>query len=325
MKSSYNPKTNIMRRVLSRMQIIKQSLTYLHLPSKDKLKDTVFFIIDPRYQQAGLADRLKAIVNTYYIAKNNNLAFKLYFKHPFDIERYLQPNNVNWRCSLDDLDCSIWASKLLEYRAQYPLPVLHKGCQYHYYWYQGNDAIRLYYAKTNFETPDECWHDEFRNCFNELFNQTLLLESIVASTGLVERSYISVHFRFVNLLGNFEGNTRKFPTLDKEAQERLIEKCLDCLKTISEDNQGLPIYVFSDSSKFLQKCTQRGYNKISGDSISNIASSSSVEAEDKTMLDFFTIGRSKKVYSVVLSGMYGGVFSQYAAMIGGAVFERIEG
>lgn len=325
MKSSYNPKTNILRLVLCRMQIIKQSLTYLRLPSKGKQKDAVFFIIAPRYQQAGLADRLKAIVNAYYIAKNNNLAFKLYFKHPFDIERYLQPNGVDWRCSLDELDYSIWSSTLLEYRAQYPLPVLNKGKQYHYYWYQGNDAIRLYYAKTDFETPDECWHDEFRKCFKELFKQTPVLESIVASTGLIERSYISVHFRFVNLLGNFEGNIRKFPTLDEEAQEELIEKCLECLKSISEENKGLPIFVFSDSSKFLHICTKKGFNKIDGDSISNIAHNSSIESEDKTMLDFFTIGRSKKVYSVVLPGMYGGVFSQYAAMIGGAEFERIEG
>ena len=47
--------------------------------------------------------------------------------------------------------------------------------------------------------------------------------------------------------------------------------------------------------------------------------------KNKAMLDFFTMSRSEKVYAVLLPHMYGSVFFEYAAAVGGADFERIRG
>ena len=313
------------RRIVRGVDVFKRSLTYFRMPHNNRLKDVVFFIIDPSVKQAGFADRIKSIVNTYFIAYNNGLQYKLYFQYPFDIKKYLEPNKVEWECDLKDIDKSLLASRLKVYLAEYPVPKLSKGLQYHYYWYMGSDLIRYYYTKENPEQCDEMWHGEFRKRFFELFRFSPHLEKLINSTGLKEKKYVSVHFRFVNLLGNFEGNQRRFPVLPEKGQSELISQCLGQLELIKKENDGIPIYVFSDSVKFLKKCVEKGYKKIDGERIGNVSTSNGTSAEDKTMLDFFTIGRSRKVYSVVFPKMYSGVFSQYAALIGGAEFIRING
>lgn len=324
MNNSYNPgKGNVLRRFLQKIQVLKRACTYLRLPDNAKVADTVFFIIEPKYQQAGLADRLKAIVNTYYLSKINGLNFKLYFRDPFELRKYLLPNIVNWECELSDLDKSLLSSKLSVYRAEYPLPILKHGYQYHYLWYWGTDMIRLQSCRENEGNSELTWHSTFKSCFDELFKPSAFLTALLDTVPLNAKQYVSVHFRFVNLLGNFEGNTKRFPVLNEEHQQEIIQKCITQLNRISKDNRGLPVYVFSDSIKFLKICDNLGYYRIAGDNLGNVAHANGSDAEDKTMLDFFTIARSKKVYSVVMRGMYSGVFSQYAALIGGAEFERI--
>ena len=55
-------------------------------------RNTFFFIIAPNIKHPGLADRMKAIINCYNIAKLNGCDFRIVFKIPFSLEDYLQPN-----------------------------------------------------------------------------------------------------------------------------------------------------------------------------------------------------------------------------------------
>ena len=315
-------KEPVLKRIIIKSRILLRYLSYLHIPKKSLQSETVFFIVDPCVKQAGLADRLKAIVCTYYIAKYNDFSFKLYFRFPFDLEKYLLPNKVDWHCELKELDKSIFSSRLGRYLGELPIPILKKGRQYHYYWYRGKDLLRYLYSDE--KDGEEKWKNSFNCCFNELFQLSPYLSNLVDKVGLTPRTYISVHFRFVNSLGVFEGNLKKFPVLSSEKQSVLINKCLNYLDEIAKENIGMPIVVFSDSMKFLNICKSNGYDNIGGGSIGNVAFSNGVESEDKTMVDFFIIGRSYKVYSVVLPGMYGGVFSEYAALIGNAQFQRLK-
>ena len=324
MQSIYKPsKGSLARRIIRAFQLLCKGVSYLRLPDRNKTNDVVFFVIDPHYQQGGFADRIKAIVSIYYISKINGFKYSLYFEHPFSLSRYLLPNKVNWKCSLDDLNHSICASKLSVFQASYPIPSLKSGYQYHYYWYSGSDIIRLESTLENKECAEEWWHRSFRECYNELFTPSGYLKSLIEGIHLQERTYISVHFRFVNLLGDTEGNLLRFPVLEGKDRKDLINRCLSQLSSIADHNTNTPLYVFSDSSPFLRLCENKGYRVIKGELIGNIAHSHSLEIADKTLLDFYVIGRSQKVYSVVLPGMYSGVFSQYAAIIGGAIFERI--
>lgn len=309
-------------------RLIKMSLRqfrYFRLPKKNAIKDTVFFVIDPSMKHPGFADRIKSIVNTYYIAKNSGLKFKLYFKDPFALSKYLVPNAVDWDMELPDLDYSLFSSRLAAYTAKQPIPIWNHGRAYHVFWYRGIDML-FHSCNIRIKDKDSArkeWVCVFKTCFDELFKHTEHLNNLIASTKLDGRSFISVHFRFVNALGHFEDAGKNFPVLPEEQQKKLISDCLDCLHKIQVRHNGKPIYIFSDSEKFVNICMTKGYNRIYGGQIGHVSFAKDGSSEDKAMLDFFTMGRSEKVYAVVLPHMYVGVFSEYAAIVGGAEFERI--
>lgn len=297
---------------------------YFHLPKRGSLKNVVCFIIDPAFRHPGLADRFKSIVNTYYITKKSNLDFKLYFNDPFPLIKYYEPNKVDWTLDLKDLDYSLFSAKLAAYTAKQPIPIWKKGWQYHLFWYRGIDSIfhayRMNYKDS--QVAYKKWVSTTKTCFDELFKPSQHMKDLFAATRLVSRSYISVHFRFVNALGFFE-KAAGHPVLPENEQKKLIESCLEWLKVLTERHNGKSIYVFSDSEHFLNICEMHGYNRIWGGKISHISSVHNEASDDKTMLDFYTIGCSEKVYAIVLPHMYFGLFSEYAAIAGGADFERI--
>lgn len=324
---SYNyPKEPFVAKVKRLVKMSLRALHYLRLPQKKAISNVVCFIIDPSMKHLGFADRLKAIVNTYYIAKKSGLGFKLYFNHPFALSKYLVPNKVDWEMQMSDLDCSLFSSHLAAYTAEFPMPILKRG-QYHVYWYRGIDMLlNIWRLKTDDkEIVQKEWSKTFKECYDELFKPSEYLDKLLASTNMEKRAYVSVHFRFVNALGYFEDAGTRYPVLSEEKQKQLIADCLDSLQRIREKHQGLPIYVFSDSEKFVGICVAKGYHRILGGKIGHVSFADSESSVDKAMLDFFTMSRSEKVYAVLLPHMYGSVFSQYAAAVGGADFERIRG
>ena len=74
-------------------------------------RNTFFFVIAPNIKHPGLADRMKAIINCYNIAKLNGYDFRIVFKIPFRLEDYLQPNKVDWVADYGDLNYSIRGTK----------------------------------------------------------------------------------------------------------------------------------------------------------------------------------------------------------------------
>lgn len=63
-------------------------------------------VFDPERGHPGLADRLKAVISTYNIAKKNHYRFKLYFETPFRQSDYLAPQ-FNWEAHPADLEFSL--------------------------------------------------------------------------------------------------------------------------------------------------------------------------------------------------------------------------
>lgn len=70
-------------------------------------KNTFCFVIDPNIKHPGLADRMKAMIDCYNIAKLNGYDFRIVFKTPFRLEDYLQPNAVDWVAEYTDLNYSL--------------------------------------------------------------------------------------------------------------------------------------------------------------------------------------------------------------------------
>lgn len=282
-------------------------------PSKDvKGGNTVYFVLDAKLKHPGLTDRLKVIACIYYVAKVNGFQFKLIFDEPFKLSDYLECNKIDWAASMDEISFSFSTSRMLAYNGMGKIPHLHKSVkQYIVYYYIGQNILEC--------NKIENWEAVWRSCYDDLFVPSSLLINAIERNGYISKNYISVHFRFVNALESFESGY--YNQLDKESQEQLIEKCLDCLRYIKEQSK-LPVLVFSDSNRFLSIAKGNGFSILEGD-IKHISYHADEDTILKTFSDFYMISRSKKVYRIMSKDLYGTTFSHYAAICGNCEFETI--
>jgi hypothetical protein len=270
-------------------------------------KNIFYFVFDPKFKHPGLADRLKAIIYCYYIAKNSGYTFKVVFSHPFRLADYLTENETDWEASWDELEYSVTDTRFFIYTArrtgtEYRLP---SGRQYHCYCYKGDDLF--------YQTGHE-YGMYFKELFTELFRPSQYLQKAIESIGLKPKSYISVHIRFVNALGTFERS--KYPTLTADRQEDLINRCHTALRDIANNTQ-LPVYVFSDSSRFLDTLTGLPVQCIDHTAVAHISHTTERETVIKTFVDWYLIANSNKVYRLLSEELYKTNFSLYASLIGG--------
>lgn len=70
--------------------------------------------------------------------------------------------------------------------------------------------------------------EEWSHLFNELFVPCDEIMERIYATGLGEKSYVAVHFRFVNALENFENNYDNALSTQEE-KDSLIKRCKDGL------------------------------------------------------------------------------------------------
>ena len=79
---------------------------------KAQKKNVLYFVFEPDMPHPGLADRLKAVISLYNVAKANGYGFKFYFETPFRLSDYLAPK-FDWQLSLDELEYSLIDTKLI--------------------------------------------------------------------------------------------------------------------------------------------------------------------------------------------------------------------
>lgn len=272
--------------------------------------NTVYFIIDPNIHHPGLADRFKAIIGSYYIAKINGFNFKIIFKNPFLLEHYLVPNiSTNWIADFSDLSYSFQNSRIIAYNGGGKVPKLNKHIkQYHIYSYIGYDILET----NKIPNYQEIWGTLFR----ELFKPSPILQEALSQITLTENEYISVHIRFVNALENFEEN--EFKVLSDEEKNNLISRCDSAIRNLISTSSGHRVVVFSDSQTYLNhvKETIPEAVVLSGN-IKHISFNNNADAALKTFVDFSLISKSKIVYRFLSDEIYATVFSYYAALSNG--------
>ena len=267
--------------------------------------NTVFFVFDKSRKHPGLADRLKAVVCVYYIAKINGYKFKLIFSHPFELHEFFEPNKVDWLPIEGEMSYSLVNTRLMSYMGYGCLPILNKRIkQYHVYNYIGKNILE----NNNVEDWKVLWGD----CFNELFKPTPLLKKLLDEQRQKENEYIAVHIRFVNSLKYFEDGCNS--TLDSDGKANLIDQCLHKLTEIKQINY-LPLLVFSDSGSFLKIAEMNGYSILDG-KICHISNTIESESIQKTFLDFLMMARAQIVYSIIGDNLYASAFPKYAALAG---------
>lgn len=288
-------------------------LKYFHVCKVKKL-NTFYFVIDPKFKHhPGLADRLKAILGCYYIAKSNGYQFKIVDMMD-NLPTYLIPSKVDWIADNTELQYSIQSTKLIAYSAsvcniEFKLK---KNKQYQCHAYRGDDLF--------FQNGEE-YQKPFFTLFNELFKPSDKIIKLIESVPLTKKKYVAIHVRFVNALGTFESS--RYPTLSKERANKLVNECIEAvrIKTLTEK---YPIVVFSDSKYFLEQVKQQTKAIVlSTTNIAHMSFDNSDDALSKMFEDFFLISRAAKVYRLQSPELRPTNFSVYAAIVGESSIEDI--
>lgn len=269
--------------------------------------NTVYFIFDPTQKHPGMTDRLKVIVCCYWVAKQNGFDFKVIYDTPHRLSDYYDEGVVHWKAERDELSFSLQNSRLLSYNGSAAVPKLDKRVkQYHIWHYIG---INVLYTN---HVPEASM--QWAKCFDELFRPAELLRQAYAETGLKAGCYAAVHFRFVNALGQFEEGY--YNALGAQEQQQLIDRCLAALLRIKAECGGMPLYVFSDSARFIDIAREQGYQNLEG-SIGHVSFSNDRETLLKAFLDSYAISQSAVSFRVLGGALYNSTFPFYAALMGG--------
>ena len=269
---------------------------------------TVYFIIDPNISHPGLIDRLKAIVGTYYIAKQNGFDFKIIFTHPFLLHDYLNNASQHWIASFEDLSYSLQNTRLLSYNGGGKVPKLNKNVkQYHVYCYIGYDIL----YENRIANGEQIWSE----LFEELFEPApVLKQALQVYQQLPSNGYIAIHLRFVNALEQFEEN--QFNFLNREQQEQLIQRCLNAIRVIMNRNTSNQIVVFSDSTVFLNRVRKELPVIVLDGEIAHVSFVATKEVILKTFADFYMMSKAECIIRILGAEMYVSAFSYYAAVLG---------
>jgi hypothetical protein len=303
---------------ISSKKIFKEHYTYL---SKKKVKTQgklIIYTADGRCYAGGLADRLRGMVSLYSLARDLNIDFKINMSAPFDLQNFLLPNKYNWLIDKSDISYHPDQSIIFEHwcgnssiddqkcvALNTVQSFLKKYDQVHY-------TSNIYFADS-----------QYGKLFEELFKPTdILHERINHNLEMIGCDFISVTFRFQQLLGDFiEGN---YHTLPEDKQIELIEKCKKHLLAIYHENSFKKILVTSDSSTFLSFIKDLDFVYVIPGKVAHIEYSNDENKETfmKSFLDYYLLTYSKKIYLVIEGQMYDSGFPLRAAIHNKIPFQK---
>lgn len=293
-----------------------------HLKNKSKanprilaMRPTIINIHDGILRTGGLTDRLKGMCTLYNFAKKNNFDFRVFFSHPFTLQKYLVPNSYNW----------IIDERLISYDLNTTA----------IYTWENEKFVQNFFELNKYKTQLhvscnswECTKD-YSKLFHELFKPSPYLYSKInehLDNLRGSRKYISISLRFQNLLGEFaEG---KSFSLSIENQKILIEQCLKKIDMIKNTHSDIDkVLITSDSNLFRDIASGKYgyiYSYIIPEEIGHMDYSQPGRGKELTaFIDMFLIANAKKAYQVRSSDMYNSDFPHMAARINNTPYEMV--
>ena len=296
---------------------------YKQQPHKIPSSKIIVYLANGYCNHAGLCDRLKGITTLYGWCKENDIDFRIHHIHPFKLTNYLIPNDYNWEIKEEDICYNKkWTSvnhlmlnNLVRKQIESgEIATLEKR------WFcrrikSGKKQMHFYtnmYPESN---------TQFGAYFRILFKPSpRLKEALDSHLTSIGEPYISVSFRFVQLLGDFkdcDGTILSF-----EDQETLIQRSIEVIEKINNINPSYPkILVTADSRKFLEKARNLPYVYVVEGKVGHINFENSEDVNMKTFLDFLLISKAEKVYLAKSKDMYNSDFARRASMIYNRPFE----
>jgi len=276
------------------------------------------FMVDGRFLHGGLCDRLWGITSSYVFCRQHNIDFRIHWVYPFKLTTFLEPAKHDWR--IDESEISYNPAEAS------PVFVNHNHNQRN----QWRLLERIGHSKarqTHIYSPAHYDSKNFGRNFNELFRPSpILAKAIDEQKKAIGCEYISITFRFQQLLGDFKEGS--YPTLPPDKREELLNKSIETIKRIhSQDPEFKRILVTSDSKTLLAHASKLPYVYVIPGVLLHMSYTDGSENEMnhiKAFLDFFMISHAKKVYFALCKGIYWSTFAYTAAKLNNVPFELIE-
>ncbi len=282
----------------------------------------IICMLDGRRPHGGLADRLRGIVSTYYIAKQLGYDFRVNFVHPFPLIDYLVPNKVDWRISQEELcynsedaEPMFCGSQATHVETWFQKTWIRKRCL------KAHKQLHVY---TNAHVLT---NKKYSLIFSELFKPSERLENALTyyRKQLESENYITISLRFIGLLGDFYEKDERYIT--PEEQEVLMQRCVEKIQQIHQKYAPTQkVLLTSDSTRFLHYASERlaFIYYIPGEVVHiDYQDATSDDTNMKLFVDMFMISRSERAFLLQTGKMYNSGFPRRAAQMGGVPFKHI--
>ncbi len=285
---------------------------------------TIIYMVQPETTfSGGLSDRLRGIISIYAECKKQKLPFKIIFE-PLHLQDYLIPNNYNWQMDQKDI---CWDTKKV-----YPCTILtyNKNLNNKAQYIAQKKMLRYFskkrYKQIHIYSNMAIAENNFSALFNELFRPSdKLQEQLDYHLNELggKREYISLTFRFRQLLGDFKEGGYILPLSQREDY---IQKCIKGVEYLHSLFPNERILVTSDSETFLKRLTSLDYIYTIPGTIVHMGFTfdASQDTYMKSFVDYFMLSYAKKVYQMTDKFLFKSGFPHRAAMLNNAPYEEIK-
>ena len=299
---------------------------------KKKLKDcrcesnntVVIYMVQPETTfSGGLSDRLRGITSIYEECKRNNLPFKIVFE-PLHLQDYLVPNEYNWQIEPKNI---CWDTKMV-----YPCTLLTynnnlensaqikaQKSTLRYYLKKSYKQIHIY---SNMAIADNTFSDLFKELFRPSERLQQHIDFHLTQLGGA-RQYISLTFRFRQLLGDFKEGGDILPISERETY---IQRCIRGIKSLHTQYPDERVLVTSDSKTFLDQLSNLDYVYVIPGTVVHMGFTfdASQDTYMKSFVDYFMLSNAKKVFQMTDKQLFQSGFPKRAAMLNNVPYEEIE-
>ncbi|GHT75473.1 hypothetical protein FACS189456_7250 [Bacteroidia bacterium] len=252
------------------------------------------------------------MVSLYDFCCTAGYGFKLFFVSPLPLSSFLIPNKYDWQIAQEDLcyDSKSATAFLISHHKFAERYLSHVAKRQ-------KEQIHIY-------TNAELCGTRFGQRFNELFKYSSSLEKeMQRNRETIGGDYVSVSFRFMRLLGDFEDAVASIVLPDKKRSE-LISRSLQQIEKIHTENNGSKVLVTSDSALFLKLVKVNfdyAYTTSGAESIVHLdVNDSDIHTHMKTFVDFFMVSEAKKIYQARSPQMYKSAFAWTASRVNNTPF-----
>lgn len=274
--------------------------------------------LDSRVSPVGFADRLRGMISCFAYAKAVGVPFRIEHIAPFDLSDYFVPNRYDWQVKDGEKSFNLLYANPVYFIENFKdqrsmrMFTLNKKRQHHLY------ANSDYIAEVNDRYNKNY---KFNELFSELFKISEMLEELVNKQSLQkENGYVSVSFRFMQLMGDFKDAYGE--VLSENDREELLKKSLIVVSELHKKEKK-KVLVTSDSQSFIDSVSKLDFVLLVEGEIGHIGYSCNDSVTKKMFLDFYMISQAQHVYLAYSGKMYKSNFAKTAAMSTNAPYSEI--